>query len=100
MSLLDQGVEVIGHSVGAALIGTFLGILMSYGFMGPTAAKMNVMIEAEGRYLEAMKASMVALQRGAPPLVCVEYARRMIFPSDRPTFEEMDVALREGKKAA
>ncbi len=100
MALLDQGVEVIGHSVGAALIGTFLGVLMAYGFISPIATKMNNMIEAEGRYLQAMKSAMVALQRGAPPLVCVEYARRQIYPNDRPSFEEMDTTLREGKKAA
>jgi chemotaxis protein MotA len=57
-------------------------------------------IDAEGRYLMVIKAAMVALQRGAPPLVCIEFARRSIFPAERPTFEEMDVASKEGKKAA
>ena len=100
MSLLDQGQEVIGNSVGAALVGTFLGILVSYGFLGPTATKMGADIAAEGRYLQVIKAAMVSLQRGAPPLVCVEYARRSIFPNDRPTFTEMDAATKGGKKAA
>jgi chemotaxis protein MotA len=100
MGLLDQGTEVIGHSVGAALVGTFLGILISYGFIGPTAAKMGSDIAAEGRYLQVIRAAMVSLQRGAPPLVCVEYARRSIFPVDRPTFSEMDAATKGGKKAA
>jgi len=101
MALLDQGTEVIGKSVGAALVGTFLGILVCYGFLGPMAAKMGMDIEADGRYLCAIKAALVALQRGAPPLVCVEYARRSIFPDVRPTFEEMDKATKEaGKKAA
>ena len=57
-------------------------------------------IEAEGRYLSVVKAALVSLQRGAPPLVCVEFARRSIYPNDRPTFEEMDNATKDAKKAA
>lgn len=99
MGLLDQGTEVIGHSIGAALVGTFMGVLACYGFVGPTCAKMLKDIDAEGRYLSVIKAALVSLQRGAPPLVCVEYARRAIFPNDRPTFTEMDTATKT-KKAA
>jgi len=100
MGLLDQGTEVIGHSVGAALVGTFLGVLAAYGFVNPTAAKMGADINAEGRYLVVIKAALVSLQRGAPPLVCVEYARRSIFPIDRPSFTEVDAATKGAKKAA
>ena len=100
MSLLDQGTEVIGHAVGAALVGTFLGVLACYGFVGPIVTKMNGDIEAEGRYLEVIKAALVALQRGSPPLVCVEFARRTILPNDRPTFAEVDAAAKGAKKAA
>ncbi len=100
MSYLDQGVQTIGNLVAAALVGTFLGILLSYGFLQPIATKMGGDIENEGRYLSVIKAAMVALQRGAPPLVCIEFARRSIFPSERPTFEEMDTASKETKKAA
>ena len=100
MGLLDQGTEVIGKSIGAALVGTFLGVLACYGFIGPTATKMGNDINAEGRYLLVIKAAMVSLQRGAPPLVCVEYARRTIYPADRPTFTEMDSATKGAKKAA
>lgn len=100
MGLLDQGTEVIGHSVGVALVGTFLGVLMAYGFVSPIAAKMNHDIEAEGRYLEVIKAALIALQRGSPPLVCVEFARRTILPNDRPTFAEVDAAAKGAKKAA
>ncbi len=100
MGLLDQGTEVIGKSVGAALVGTFLGVLACYGFVGPTVTKMNNDIEAEGRYLEVIKAALIALQRGSPPLVCVEFARRTILPNDRPTFAEVDNAAKGAKKAA
>ncbi len=100
MSYLTAGVEKIGELVGAALIGTFLGVLMCYGFIGPIAGKIKNDIEDVGRFLSVIKAAMVALQRGAPPLVCVEFARRSIYPTERPTFEEMDAATKEGKKAA
>lgn len=100
MSLLDQGTMVIGSSVAAALVGTFLGVLMCYGFIGPVALKMNNDIEDEGRYLRVIKAGLVSLQSGAPPLVCVETARRAIFPLERPSFSELDKATKEAKKAA
>lgn len=100
MGYLTAGTEKIGELIGAALIGTFVGILMCYGFLGPTAAKIGSDVNAEGRYLSVIKAAMVALQRGAPPLVCVEYARRAIFPHDRPSFTEVDAATKGAKKAA
>ena len=100
MGKLNEGTEAIGASVAGALVGTMLGVFVAYGFVGPTASKINSDIEAEGRYLSAIKAAMIALQRGAPPLVCVEYARRTIQPEERPSFEEMDKATKEIKKAA
>lgn len=100
MAYLDQGPSVIGEHVAAALIGTFLGVLACYGFIGPVALKMKNDIDAEGRFLMAIKAALVALQRGAPPLVCVEFARRTIYPTERPTFEELDNATKDVKKAA
>lgn len=100
MGYLDQGANTIGEHVGAALIGTFLGVFACYGFVAPIALKMKNDIDGEGRYLAVMKAALVSLQRGAPPLVCVEFARRSIYPNDRPTFEEMDNATKDAKKAA
>jgi chemotaxis protein MotA len=98
MSHLTEGVEKIGSLVAGALVGTMLGVFCAYGLIGPTATKMAADIEAEGKYLECIKAAMVAFQRGAPPLVCVEYARRSIQPEERPTFDEMDKAVKEAKK--
>jgi chemotaxis protein MotA len=100
MGFLDQGATTIGEHVATALIGTFLGVLACYGFVGPIALKMKNDIDAEGRYMMVIKAALVSLQRGAPPLVCVEFARRSIFPHDRPSFEEMDSATKDVKKAA
>jgi chemotaxis protein MotA len=100
MAHLTEGVEKIGSLVGSALVGTMLGVFLAYGLIGPTATKVASDLEAEGRYLNCIKAAMVALQRGAPPLVCIEFARRSIMPEERPTFEEMDKATKEIKKAA
>lgn len=100
MDHLTEGTEVIGKLVASALVGTMLGVFGAYGMIGPTATKIGNDIEAEGRYLSVIKSAMVALQRGAPPLVCVEYARRSIQPEERPSFEEMDKATKDIKKAA
>nr|BFD64170.1 flagellar motor stator protein MotA [Bdellovibrio sp. HM001] len=100
MGHLTEGVEKIGALVAGALVGTMLGVFGAYGLIGPTATKMGADIDAEGRYLSCIKAAMVALQRGAPPIVCVEYARRSIMPEERPSFEEIDKATKEIKKAA
>jgi chemotaxis protein MotA len=100
MDYLTAGVEVIGGKVAAALVGTMLGVFGAYGLIGPAATKVAQDIEAEGRYLSCIKNALVALQKGAPPLVCVEFARRNIQPQERPTFEEMDKATKEIKKAA
>lgn len=100
MGKLNEGTEAIGASVAGALVGTMLGVFLAYGLINPTATKMAADIEAEGRYLQVIKAAMVALQRGAPPIVCVEYARRTIQPEERPSFEEMDKATKDIKKAA
>lgn len=86
MGNIDQPPAVIGHSVAAALVGTFLGILMCYGFVGPLAKNMEHMISAEGRYLLCIKGGLMAFSKGLTPAVVVEYARRTIAPEERPSF--------------
>lgn len=100
MGHLTEGTEVIGGLVANALVGTMLGVFCAYGLIGPTATKMGADINAEGMYLDVIKAAMISLQRGAPPIVCVEFARRTITPEERPSFEEVDKATKEIKKAA
>lgn len=100
MAHLTDGVEKIGALVAGALVGTMLGVFGAYGLIGPTATKMASDIEAEGRYLQCIKAAIVSLQRGSPAIVCIEYARRSIMPTERPTFDELDKATKEIKKAA
>lgn len=100
MDHLTEGTETIGKMVASALVGTMLGVFGAYGLIGPTAIKMASDIDSEGRYLGVIKAALVALQKGAPPIVCVEYARRSIQPEERPSFEDVDKATKNIKKAA
>lgn len=92
MGKLTQGKEVIGHSVAAALVGTFLGILLSYGFLQPLAGKMEFVLDAHGKYLQVIKACLLSFSKNCGPKVCVEFARRSIPPEVRPTFQEVDSA--------
>lgn len=100
MGKLSQGKEVIGHSVAAALVGTFLGILACYGFMGPLAAKIESNLSAEGKTLTVIKACLVAFAKNCGPKVCVEFARRSIPAEVRPSFKELDAATSGGGKKA
>lgn len=100
MAHLNDGPDVIGSMVASALVGTMLGVYAAYGYVGPLATKVSNDIDIEGRYLEVIKMALIALQKGAPPLVCVEYARRTIFPHDRPSFNELDQATKDVKNKA
>ena len=93
MGKIDQPPEVIGHSVAAALVGTFIGILLCYGFIGPLARNMEHMIASEGRYFNVIKAALIAFARGPAPSVVIEYARRAIIPEERPSFEAVEKLL-------
>jgi chemotaxis protein MotA len=100
MGKLTQGKEVIGHSVAGALVGTFIGILLSYGIFGPLATKMESNIASEGKIFEVIKACLIAFAKDAAPKVCVEYARRTVPPEFRPSFTEVDAATSGGAKKA
>jgi len=90
MGYLDAGPEAIGHHVAAALVGTFLGILLSYGVMGPIATSVEIQGQAESRYLSVIKNGLLAAARGANPVIAIELARRAIFSDERPTSEELE----------
>ena len=92
--------EAIGHKVAASLVGTFLGILLCYGFVGPLAANLTKINEAEGQYFNFLRVGVLAFIKGASPMTAVEYARRCIPSSMRPTFKEMEATCRGGGGAA
>ncbi len=95
MGSLGGPPEEIGHKVAAALVGTFLGILMCYGFLGPLAANIKKQIDAEGEYFSSLRIGLLAGMKGASPILAVEAARRAIPHHVRPTFQEMDKACRK-----
>ncbi|MBV8708006.1 MAG: flagellar motor stator protein MotA [Acidobacteriaceae bacterium] len=99
MGSLGGPPEEIGHKVAAALVGTFLGILLCYGFLSPLASSMTHINEAEAVYYNCLRTGMVAFIRGAAPILAVEFSRRSIPSEVRPSFKEMEGALR-GEKAA
>jgi chemotaxis protein MotA len=94
MSSINEGAEAVGHHVAAALVGTFLGVLLAYGFVGPLATNIEHMYEDEARFLETIKTAIVAYAKGNPPIVAVEIARRTLFSDVRPTFTELENYLR------
>jgi len=91
--------EQIGEKVGAALVGTFLGILMAYGIVAPLAKSTESVAQADGQYMACVKHAIVAFARGDVPLICVEFARRNIDPEVRPTFEEMEQSCKQNARA-
>ena len=90
----------IGHKVGAALVGTFLGILIAYGFIGPISTAMEHKANEEGKAFEVVKMALVASVRGYPPPVAVEFARKLLFSGVRPNFKDLEQELRGKKPAA
>lgn len=92
MGKLTQGKEVIGHSVAAALVGTFLGVLLSYGVFGPIASKVEATIGLNSVVINALRAAINAYTKGCNAKVCAEFARRSIPMDVRPTFAEIDEA--------
>lgn len=99
MGAIAGPIEEIGHHVGAALTGTFMGVLFAYGFLNPLATSIEHVNSSEARYYHFLKAAVVSFAKGFSPIVAAEFARRAIFADDRPTFAEMESAVK-GQKAA
>lgn len=96
MGSLDAGPSVLGHKIGAALVGTFLGVLISYGIIQPIATKMEMLGQEEKKYLECIKIAILSYLHGAAPIVAVEYARRITFTAERPSATELETAVKGG----
>jgi chemotaxis protein MotA len=94
MSSLGGPPEEIGHKVAAALVGTFLGILLCYGFVAPLTGIMTKIADAESQYLNVIRVGIIAYAKGNAPILCAEFARRAIPHSLRPSFKEMETVCR------
>jgi chemotaxis protein MotA len=99
MGALGGPPEEIGHKVAAALVGTFLGILLSYGMVAPIAANLEKLVDAETQYYQVLRAGLMAFARGMAPAISVEFARRAIPHELRPSFKDMEAAIKGGAKA-
>ncbi|MFZ0420923.1 MAG: flagellar motor stator protein MotA [Candidatus Sulfotelmatobacter sp.] len=94
MSAMGGPPEEIGKKVAAALVGTFLGILLCYGLVGPVAANMAKIADDEHSYLYVLRVLMVSFLKGTAPIMAVEVARRAIPGHVRPSFKEVEAACR------
>ena len=94
MAAIDGPPAEIGEKVGAALVGTFLGILLCYGLVGPLGTKLEHHVNEEGHYLQCIKTGVLAVYKGFPPAIAIEFARRVIPGDVRPTFDEAEQACK------
>ena len=93
MGSISEPPEILGKLIGGALVGTFLGVWISYGFLAPIATKAQATFDAESKYLQCIKAGILAHLSGSAPAVSVEFARKALLSGDRPTFYEVQAAF-------
>jgi chemotaxis protein MotA len=99
MGKIGEPPEVLGHSIGAALVGTFLGVLMCYGFVGPVAKNLEFIAQEELQYLNVLKIALKSfVSNNAAPMVAIEFGRRVIPAKQRPSFIEVEEAVRKVRK--
>ena len=100
MGSITEPPEVLGHLIGGALVGTFLGILMSYGFVAPMASQLKCVADAEVRYYICMKSGIIAYMQGYAPIMAVESARMVLLAHDQPSFADIEQAIDNAPAAA
>ena len=94
MSSLNGDTSAIGEHVAGALVGTFLGILLCYGFLGPLAAAMEARVKEDGKAYECVKVALIANLRGYNPKVAVEFGRKVLTAEARPNFQDLEAHLK------
>jgi chemotaxis protein MotA len=99
MGSVGEPPAVLGKMIGGALVGTFLGILLSYGFIQPIASQLEQRVEESGKIYQCIKVVLLASMNGYAPQVAVEFGRKVLYSTDRPTFLELeqDIKSRKGK---
>ena len=93
--LISEPPEVLGKAIAGALVGTFLGVFLAYGFVGPTASSLKAVYDAETKYYECIRAGLLAYVEGYAPQIAVEFARKALLTDVRPTFYEVEQAVDE-----
>jgi len=92
MGAIAEPPEVLGHMIGGALVGTFFGVLVAYGFFGPFAQSLRNIYEAESKYFLSLKVGLLAHIGGQPPVMAIEFARKALMSEVRPSFNEVEAA--------
>ena len=92
MGAISEPPEVLGHLIGGALVGTFFGVFVAYGFFGPFAQSLRNTYESESKYFLSLKVGLLAHISGQVPVMAVEFARKALLSEDRPSFAEIDEA--------
>jgi chemotaxis protein MotA len=100
MGAIDGPASEIGHKVGAALVGTFLGILLSYGFFAPMAGRMEFLGEAESTFMRAMASAIVSISAGENAREVIARTRRIVGTDSRPSIKEIEALSKEAPRAA
>ena len=95
MSHIDQPPAVLGAMIGGALTGTFLGVLLAYGMVGPFASRLKSVVEEESKFFEVIRAVLVTHLHGNAPQVSIESGRKMVPNEHMPTFQEMEEAIQK-----
>jgi chemotaxis protein MotA len=93
MGAISEGPEVLGEKIAGALVGTFFGVWVAYGYFGPMAAAIGAANDQDGAYYTCLKSGMLAYLNGSPPAVCIEFARKAIPAHVRPDFFETEQAV-------
>ncbi|MGN6740578.1 flagellar motor stator protein MotA [Dyella sp.] len=100
MSQLTGDTSQIGEHIAGALVGTFLGILLCYGFIGPLGSAMENRVQEDSRAFECVKVALIANLRGYNPKVAVEFARKSLSAQARPSFSDFEAHLKDGRAGA
>jgi len=98
MKKISEPPEVLGHSIGAALVGTFLGVLLCYGFVGPMSRNLEHIANEDREFLTVIKEALLAFINTPSPQVAIEFARRVVPGELRPSFLELEAVVRKSKK--
>ncbi|MFV0492473.1 MAG: flagellar motor stator protein MotA [Pseudorhodobacter sp.] len=100
MSSIDQPPEVLGKMIGGALVGTFLGVFLAYGIVGPFATRVKTVVEEDGQFYLLIREVLIANLHDHPANICIEVGRQNTPHHLRPSFTDIETALRELKKDA